>query len=89
MGLRAHVALSKIAGYVVCNTYRIAPWLDPPPKAMCHVDKSLQMLSDWLRDLPPELQMSYEMFSRDRPLCSLHMSYNQARPPPPIPMRPV
>jgi len=35
------------------------------------------MLSDWLRDLPPELHMSYETFSQDRPLCALHMSYNQ------------
>ncbi|UKZ83004.1 hypothetical protein TrVFT333_010805 [Trichoderma virens FT-333] len=25
-GLRAHVELSRISGYVVCNTYRVAPW---------------------------------------------------------------
>ncbi len=71
--------LSRIAGYIVCNTYRTAPWIDIDTRQQAprQVDRALQMLSEWLRDLPPELQISYELFSPDRPLCTLHMSYNQ------------
>ncbi|TPX13684.1 uncharacterized protein E0L32_005887 [Thyridium curvatum] len=78
IGLRANVELFKIAGHIVCNTYRIAPWPEASQKpASAHVDTALQMLASWRKDLPPPLQLSYETYSGDRPLCTLHMTYNQ------------
>lgn len=83
VGLRANIELSKIAGYIVCNTYRIAPWADAPLRTGSSVDTALQLLSNWESSLPPELQMpselnmAYDPFTRDRPLCVMHMSYNQ------------
>lgn len=83
VGLRAHIRLAKISGHIVCNTYRIAcnTWADANPATggASHVDKAMKMLSDWLGNLPNELRMSYETFSQDRPLCTLHMSHNQVR----------
>ncbi|KLU86080.1 hypothetical protein MAPG_05099 [Magnaporthiopsis poae ATCC 64411] len=80
-GLRAHIALAKISGHIVCNTYRIArhTWTDanPATREASHVDKAMEMLSDWLGNLPNDLRMSYETFSKDRSLCTLHMSHNQ------------
>lgn len=81
VGLGAHIALSRISGHIVCNTYRIPrnAWADAGPaiNRVSHVDKTLQLLTNWLRDLPKELCISYETPPQDRPLCTLHMSYNQ------------
>ncbi|KAL8372224.1 hypothetical protein RB595_001831 [Gaeumannomyces hyphopodioides] len=81
VGLGAHIALMRISGHIVCNTYRVArnTWADASPATagVSHVDKTLQLLANWLRDLPKELCMSYETPPQDRPLCTLHMSHNQ------------
>ncbi|KAL8285763.1 hypothetical protein RB597_002720 [Gaeumannomyces tritici] len=81
VGLRAHIALSRISGHIVCNTYRIAPNTlpdaSPTTNGVSPVDKTLQLLTNWLRGLPQELRISYETLPQDRPLCTLHMSYNQ------------
>lgn len=77
IGLRAHVELSKICGYIVCNTYRIAPWERGTISTSALVDNALTQLSGWLGNLPPELQMGRDTRSNDRACCELHMTYNQ------------
>ncbi|KAI1256586.1 hypothetical protein MGN70_001710 [Eutypa lata] len=77
IGLRAHVELSKICGYIVCNTYRIAPWERGTISTSALVDNALTQLSGWLANLPPELQMGRDTRSNDRACCELHMTYNQ------------
>lgn len=81
IGLRANVELCRIAGYIVCNTYQIAPSVAPSDRGISPVDKALQMLSKWLHNLPEQLQISYETFSDDRAHCLLHMAYNQVGSP--------
>ncbi|KAJ9144217.1 Fungal specific transcription factor domain-containing protein [Pleurostoma richardsiae] len=77
-GLTANVLLSRIAGHIVCNTYRIAPWIHGVvEKPSAQINRALELLSGWHSRLPPSLQMSYETFSNDRGLCTLHMAYNQ------------
>lgn len=78
-GICANIELSRIAGHVVSDTYHTSPgtWTDVKSLALTHVEKTLRMLSNWQRDLPPALQLSQEILSRDRPLCTLHMNYNQ------------
>ncbi|RYP78743.1 hypothetical protein DL771_000410 [Monosporascus sp. 5C6A] len=78
IGLKAHVDLSKICGYIVCNTYRIAPWVHKNTSTSTLIDNTLAQLAGWLDNLPPELQMiDTPTRNHDRACCELHMFYNQ------------
>lgn len=75
-GLKAHVELSRISGYIVCNTYRVAPWETAKGVAFKQPDKAIWMLQQWQSSLPPRLQLSPDGLSNDPPACLLHMRYN-------------
>ncbi|KAL7941362.1 hypothetical protein V8C42DRAFT_334957 [Trichoderma barbatum] len=75
-GLRAHVELSRISGYVVCNTYRVAPWEASRGGLSKQPDKAIWMLQQWQSTLPPRLQLSPDGLSNDPASCLLHMRYN-------------
>ncbi|RYP89852.1 hypothetical protein DL770_004063 [Monosporascus sp. CRB-9-2] len=78
IGLKAHIDLSKICGYIVCNTYRIAPSEDKTMVTSTLIDNTLSQLAGWLDNLPPELQMiGTPIRNHDRACCELHMFYNQ------------
>ncbi|ORY61798.1 uncharacterized protein BCR38DRAFT_39686 [Pseudomassariella vexata] len=79
VGLRAHVELAKISGYIVCNTYRIAPcpWERQTADASYRIDNALGWLTGWAAKLPPQLQLPDAGFTSDRACCELHMAYNQ------------
>ncbi|OIW26181.1 hypothetical protein CONLIGDRAFT_582244 [Coniochaeta ligniaria NRRL 30616] len=76
-GLRAHVELARISGYIVYNVYRIAPWDHSTNTTVQHVDQGLQRLRDWSSSLPAILQVDYEQLGTDRACCGLHLAYNQ------------
>ncbi|KAH6609952.1 n-terminal binuclear zn cluster-containing dna binding domain-containing [Trichoderma cornu-damae] len=75
-GLKAHVELSRISGYVVCNTYRVAPWEEARGGLSKQPDKAIWMLQQWQSTLPPRLQLSPDGLSSDPACCFLHMRYN-------------
>ncbi|KAM0454813.1 hypothetical protein ACHAPV_008186 [Trichoderma viride] len=75
-GLRAHAELSRISGYVVCNTYRVAPWEAARGGLSRQPDKAIWMLQQWQSTLPPGLQLSPDGLSNDPACCFLHMRYN-------------
>ena len=77
IGLKAHVELSKICGYIVCNTYRIAPWEPASISTSTLIDNTLEQLKVWQSQLPPQLQINDSSNNRDRACYELHMSYNQ------------
>ena len=77
-GLNAHVELSRISTYIVCNVYQIASQV-PGEDRSTYVENAIQMLVEWSRALPPELQLSENGLNRDRSCCELHMAYNQVR----------
>jgi hypothetical protein len=78
-GLRAHVQLARISGFIVCETYKIAPkTMDINPVAP-DIDRPMGMLRDWLMHLPPSLQMPSDQSSTDPACCNLHMAHNQVR----------
>jgi hypothetical protein len=60
----------------------VPQWHDGPEKVALHVETALQMLTEWLSNLPDGLKLRTEIFSMDRALCSLHMAHNQVRFPP-------
>lgn len=78
-GLRAHVELSRISGYVVCNTYRIAPWdsVNGSGDTSQSPGKVMWMLEQWKSTLPLRLQLSPDGLSNDPACVMLHMRYNQ------------
>ncbi|KAM3528602.1 hypothetical protein NHJ13051_002293 [Beauveria bassiana] len=78
-GLRAHVELSRISGYVVCNTYRIAPWdsVNGSGDSSQSPGKVMWMLEQWKSTLPLRLQLSPDGLSNDPACVMLHMRYNQ------------
>ncbi|KAH7027943.1 uncharacterized protein B0I36DRAFT_365071 [Microdochium trichocladiopsis] len=75
-GLKAHVELMKICGYIVCNTYRIAPNEFEGLTTSNRIERALASLSRWKANLPPELTLS-DIQSYDRAACELHMIHNQ------------
>lgn len=77
IGLSANVELSRICGYIVCNTYQIAPWEHKTTSTSARIESALAQLHVWLANLPPELQINYDTQSVDRACCELHMSYYQ------------
>ncbi|CAM1505744.1 Fc.00g113810.m01.CDS01 [Cosmosporella sp. VM-42] len=75
-GLRAHVELSRISSHIVCNTYRISPWVNVSAP-LRHLENAIEMLEDWRSNLPPRLQLYSGTLSDDPACCLLHMGYNQ------------
>ena len=73
-GLRAHVELSRISGYIVCETFKIAPRNYRPGYSTVNVDKALRMLEDWKLQLPSELGIGE---GADPAVISLHLASNQ------------
>lgn len=77
-GLRAHVELSRISGFIVCETFRVAPRIDNGSvKSMSGIDAALEMLQGWQRQLPPSLHMPDDLSHPDPSCCVLHMAHNQ------------
>ncbi|KAK9415267.1 hypothetical protein SUNI508_02115 [Seiridium unicorne] len=76
-GLRAHVELARVSGYIVCNTYRISPWEHYMTSTPARIENALDLLSNWASKLPPDLRMDGDQLSNDRACCELHMNYNQ------------
>jgi hypothetical protein len=73
-GLRAHVELSRISGYIVCETFKIAPRHYQRGYSTLHVDKALELLEDWKLQLPPVLAVHIDA---DPAVLSLHLASNQ------------
>lgn len=88
----AHVRLSKIAGYIVSNTYSVAPTVDADQDLRAQVQEPLNRLGKWRKELPPALQMPLDLQAEspfdtnyddvnaiyaDRALCTLHMKCHQ------------
>jgi len=76
-GLRAHVELSKISGYIVCEVYKIAPRENIQHNATHCIDKALKKLESWQMRLPPFLQQN----NRSDPSTSLDRSSTISRDP--------
>lgn len=76
-GLRAHVELSRISNYIVCETFNIES-RDCKPGHWSHkIDNALKMLRTWELLLPSVLQLPDDL-KHDDPFCSmLHMAHNQ------------
>ncbi|KAI3397301.1 hypothetical protein diail_11033 [Diaporthe ilicicola] len=60
-GLMAHVQLSRIAGYIVSNTYSIAPTVEADQDLQVQVQEPMNMLENWRKELPPELKMPLDL----------------------------
>jgi hypothetical protein len=76
-GLRAHVELSKISGYIICETFKIAPRNCKSGYPANNIDIALGMLQAWQEQLPVTLQMPTNSIQGD-PACGLlHMAHNQ------------
>jgi hypothetical protein len=73
-GLRAHVELSRISGYIVCETFKIAPRHYQRGYSTLHVDKALDLLENWKLNLPPGLAIGIDA---DPAVLSLHLASNQ------------
>ncbi|KAI0026227.1 hypothetical protein F4780DRAFT_719072 [Xylariomycetidae sp. FL0641] len=76
-GLIAHVELSKISGYITDNVYHVAPWEREFMSTAKRIDKALGQLNEWVKRLPPELQLSEGQVTEDRACYELHMFYHQ------------
>ncbi|KAK0710283.1 hypothetical protein B0T26DRAFT_743379 [Lasiosphaeria miniovina] len=91
-GLRAHIALSRISDFIVRNSYQPQA-RDGPNRAIMHIERVMQQLSEWLAHLPDTLRPPVVPDSPDvvevpqitdapsqvddRACCVLHMAYNQ------------
>lgn len=62
-GLIAHIELCKIAGYIVSNTYSIAPRETVPRSRdpVEQVSEPLRMLDEWRANLPATLYIPLEL----------------------------
>ena len=69
--------LSKITGYIVCETFGIAPRTPQTESPTNKIDKALEMLQVWRMQLPPALKMHDDLCNPDPACCVLHMAYNQ------------
>jgi hypothetical protein len=76
-GLRAHVELSKIAGFIVCETFQVAPRNYTSGQSVDNIDTALEMLRAWRLQLPSFLQMPKDLSHPDPSCCMLHMEHNQ------------
>ncbi|KAH7406472.1 hypothetical protein DE146DRAFT_607868 [Phaeosphaeria sp. MPI-PUGE-AT-0046c] len=76
-GLRAHVELSRISNYIVCETFNIESRDCKPGQSSNKVDNALKMLRTWELLLPSALQLPADLNDND-PFCyMLHMAHNQ------------
>ncbi|KAF4986216.1 hypothetical protein FDECE_16064 [Fusarium decemcellulare] len=75
-GLRAHVELARISGYIVCNTFRISPW-ENSMRPFRNLKEAIGLLDEWKLGLPANLRLSDDGLSDDPACCLLHMSCNQ------------
>lgn len=75
-GIRAHVELSRISGFIVCETFRVAPRKQPVHGSTA-MDTALTMLQSWQARLPVSLQMPVDLSHIDPSCCILHMQHNQ------------
>lgn len=76
-GLRAHVELSRISNYIVCETFNIESRDCKPGQWSHKIDNALKMLRTWELLLPSVLQLPDDL-KHDDPFCSmLHMAHNQ------------
>jgi hypothetical protein len=76
-GLRAHVELSRISGFIVCETFQVAPRNHTPGQPIDNIDTALEMLRIWTLQLPACLQMPKDLTHPDPFCCILHMAHNQ------------
>lgn len=76
-GLRAHIELARITGYIVCNSYRVTQRGRSANRVESYVHGALQLLSDWRASLPVCLQIRDDAFGNDRACCALHMAQGQ------------
>lgn len=62
-GLRAHIELSRIAGYIVTETYQIAPRENDEvfQDTVARVAEALRRLDDWREGLPQDLQVPLDL----------------------------
>jgi hypothetical protein len=77
LGLCAHIELSRISNYVVCETFGIAPRNYSPSQSTQSIDTALKMLESWEMRLPASLQMPHDLNHSDPSCCILHMAHNQ------------
>jgi hypothetical protein len=76
-GLRAHVELARISGYIVCETFRIAPRSRDADRSATSIDTAMTMLQTWQIQLPHILQLPDSLSHPDPSCCILHMAHNQ------------
>ncbi|KAF1916576.1 hypothetical protein BDU57DRAFT_450222 [Ampelomyces quisqualis] len=76
-GLRAHVELSRISTFIVCETFKIAPRTYKTSQSTNNIDVALKMLQTWHSQLPANLQMPADINQADPSCCILHMAHNQ------------
>lgn len=62
-GLKAHIGLSRIAGYIVTETYQIAPRESEEAfqDTVARVAEALRRLDEWRELLPEDLQIPLEL----------------------------
>jgi hypothetical protein len=76
-GLRAHVELSRISGYIVCETFQVAPRNYTSGQSVDNIDTARKMLGTWKLQLPSCLQMPKDLSHPDPSCYVLHMVHNQ------------
>ncbi|CAO2649768.1 Nn.00g010600.m01.CDS01 [Neocucurbitaria sp. VM-36] len=76
-GLRAHIELARISGFIVCETYRIAPRDCRPNYSSKSIDNVLKRLEEWKLQLPSALTIPQDQPNPDPACCTLHMAQNQ------------
>jgi hypothetical protein len=68
------VELSRISGYIVCETFKIAPRTYRLGHSVVIIEKAVKMLEDWKSELPAVLASGE---GADPAVLSLHMACNQ------------
>lgn len=77
VGLCAHIELARISGYIVRETYGIAPQYTRAANSEASIDVALGMLHEWHSRLPADLLIPSDQTLLDPACCTLHMYYNQ------------
>jgi hypothetical protein len=77
IGLCANIELARISGFIVRETYGIAPQHPRAAGSEANIDAALKMLYEWRSRLPGKLQNPLDQTPLDPACCTLHMSYNQ------------
>ncbi|KAI8932480.1 hypothetical protein NX059_010665 [Plenodomus lindquistii] len=72
-GIRANIELARISGFIVCETFKIAPRDQEARSSTQIIDRALKMLNHWRVQLPAGLD-----FDSPEPSCMiLHMAQGQ------------